>query len=169
MSNVVETDINAEAVSQTFIKLVSHVMKRSSAPMMELVEEFDLTFAHFKLLFVLSAQDEPQPIGRLAEITGQSLPSAGRAIDGLVRSGLATRTEDPSDRRVKRVELSPRGVEGVEAINRSRIENLSDLIGRLDEPELVALASALDPLVAAADETACAADLIPTPKEKEAS
>lgn len=165
MSNVVQSETNAEVVAKRFIDVVTFFMKRSSAPMMGLIEEFDLSFAQMKSMFVMAAQEEPLAIGRLAEITGQSLPSAGRAIDGLVRAGLVTRTEDPDDRRVKRVELTATGESEVEKIHRERLNKFQDALLQLDESDLAALASALEPLAAVVDAETCAAESPNTQKE----
>lgn len=158
MSNVVQSETNAEVVAKRFIDVVTFFMKRSSAPMMGLIEEFDLSFAQMKSMFVMAAQEEPLAIGRLAEITGQSLPSAGRAVDGLVRAGLVTRTEDPEDRRVKRVELTGQGEREVEKIHRERLNKFQDALLQLDRHDLAALASALEPLAAVVDAESYAAE-----------
>ena len=63
-----------------------------------------------------------------------------------MRQGLATRTEDPDDRRVKRVEITDLGSAGMAAINESRIATLSDFLGGLSDAELAALADAVAPL-----------------------
>lgn len=165
MSNVVQSETNAEEVARRFIDVVTFFMKRSSAPIMGLVEEFDLSFAQMKSIFVMAAQEEPLAIGRLAELTGQSLPSAGRAVDGLVRAGLVTRTEDPDDRRVKRVELTEQGERGVEKIHRERLNEFQAALLKLDQDDLAALASALEPLATVVDAESDAAPSPDTQKE----
>ena len=40
---------------------------------------------------------------------GVSVPSISRAVDGLVKAGLATRVEDPEDRRVRRIAITDQG------------------------------------------------------------
>lgn len=146
MSKVDFSEITSQEVAQRLTDTMTQLMKRSSGPMMEFVDQFDLSFAQLKMMFVLYGLPEPQAIGRVAELTGQSLPSAGRAVDGLVRSGLATRTEDPDDRRVKRVELSVEGERGVNAIYRERLANLNDALAQLEPEQLAALSVAIEPL-----------------------
>lgn len=146
MSKVDFSEITSQEVAQRLTDTMTQLMKRSSGPMMEFVDQFDLSFAQLKMMFVLYGLPEPQAIGRVAELTGQSLPSAGRAVDGLVRSGLATRTEDPDDRRVKRVELSIEGERGVNAIYRERLANLNDALAQLEPEQLAALSVAIEPL-----------------------
>jgi DNA-binding MarR family transcriptional regulator len=114
--------------------------------MVAFAEQYDLSFSQLKLMFALSNLDEAQPIGRLAEMTGSSLPSMGRAVDGLVRHGLVTRTEDPQDRRVKRIELTDLGASSMSAIYETRVNTLSEILDQLPSDQVDALASALEPL-----------------------
>lgn len=136
----------ARDVATEMFEVVQQVMRASQEPMVTLVERYDLTFTQLKLMFVLQMSPDPLPIGRLAEITGASLPAAGRAVDGIVRDELATRTEDPSDRRVKRIELTPLGASEMNAIYESRIETLQSFLSQLSEQELVELHAAIHPL-----------------------
>lgn len=143
--------VSADAVADEFIAVVGSVMKRSSQPMVGFVEEHDLSFTQLKVMFALSNADAPLPIGRIAEITGGSLPATGRAVDGLVRIGLTTRTEDPDDRRVKRVEMTQLGSDGMDEIQESRVAALRDLLAELDQDDLSALLKAIAPLRAQVD------------------
>ena len=51
----------------------------------------------------LGETTEAWQVSDLAEVFGVSVPSMSRAVDGLVKKRLATRVEDPDDRRVRRV------------------------------------------------------------------
>ncbi len=135
-----------KAVAADFVTVVTAVMKRSSAPMVEFVERYDLSFSQLKVMFVLATSEEPLAIGSIAGVTGGSLPATGRAVDGLVRLELATRTEDPSDRRVKRVEITPLGTSGMDQIFENRVATLAGILAGLTDEELGALADALVPL-----------------------
>jgi DNA-binding MarR family transcriptional regulator len=146
MSNVSPPNASSKAVAKDFIAVVTRVMKNSSAPMVAFAEQYDLSFSQLKLMFALSNLDEAQPIGRLAEMTGSSLPSMGRAVDGLVRHGLVTRTEDPLDRRVKRIEATELGASSMSAIYEQRVNTLSEILDQLSGDQVDALASALAPL-----------------------
>lgn len=146
MSNVSSPSSTSTAVAKDFIAVITHVMKSSSVPMVAFAEQYDLSFSQLKLMFALSNLDESQPIGRLAELTGSSLPSMGRAVDGLVRHELVTRTEDTVDRRVKRIELTELGAKSMSAIYESRVNALSEVLDQLSSDQVDALASALEPL-----------------------
>ncbi|MGA6205245.1 MarR family winged helix-turn-helix transcriptional regulator [Nocardia testacea] len=65
--------------------------------------ELDLTLSQARVLFTVVRHDEPQPIHTIAGELGLSMTAAGRNVDRLVRLGLLTRQESPTDRRVKLV------------------------------------------------------------------
>src|SRR5690606_37449378 len=65
--------------------------------------ELDLTLAQARVLFSVVRRSEPQPIHTIAGELGLSMTAAGRNVDRLVRLGLLTREESPTDRRVKLV------------------------------------------------------------------
>jgi DNA-binding MarR family transcriptional regulator len=146
MSNVSVPKATSKDVAKEFIAVVMRVMNNSSAPMVAFAEEHDLNFTQLKAMFALSNRGEPQSIGRLAEITGSSLPSMGRAVDGLFRHGLVTRTEDLLDRRVKRIELTELGASSMTEIYEQRVNALREILDQLPPEHLDALASALAPL-----------------------
>ena len=59
---------------------------------------------------------EPRQVSELAERFGVSVPSMSRAVDALVKKGLATRVEDPDDRRVRRVAITAKGKQLVDTL-----------------------------------------------------
>lgn len=146
MSNISSTSQTSKEVAKDFLAVVMRVMNNNSAPMVAFAELHDLNFTQLKTMFALSNRDEPQPIGRLAELTGSSLPSMGRAVDGLFRHGLVTRTEDPLDRRVKRIELTELGATSMNAIHEARVNTLSEMLDQIPPDQVDALAAALKPL-----------------------
>jgi DNA-binding MarR family transcriptional regulator len=146
MTNVSIRQTASEAAARDFIAVTSRVMKNSANPMVAFAEQYDLSFTQLKLMVAIGSFDEAQPIGRLAEVTGSTLPSTGRAVDGLVRHGLATRTEDPLDRRVKRIEATELGAESMAAIYEQRVTTLSQILDQLTSDQVAALAAALVPL-----------------------
>jgi DNA-binding MarR family transcriptional regulator len=141
---------NARAVASDMFAIVQSVMRGSQGEMVSLVEKYDLSFTQLKLMYVLQQTDEPQPIGGLADTTTTSLPAAGRAVDGLVRHELVTRTEDPDDRRVKRIELTPLGTKEMDTVQEARVRTLDQFLKQLSGDEIAALHKAIQPLRAAA-------------------
>ena len=83
----------------------------------------------------------------LAERLGVSLPSASRAVDGLVKKGLATRAEDPEDRRVRRIALSAKGSRLADTVIAARLRGLERFAAGLEPAERDGLESALELLL----------------------
>ena len=57
------------------------------------------------------AREQAPSLKPVAEGLGLSLPSASRAVDGLVKRSLVARTEDPDDRRQRLLALTDDGQE----------------------------------------------------------
>jgi DNA-binding MarR family transcriptional regulator len=69
----------------------------------------DLSLSQLRSLLVLAQRSTAVPIHELAATLGLSVASAGRNVDQLVRVGLVDRSEDESDRRIKRIRLTASG------------------------------------------------------------
>ena len=127
--------------------LMLHVLGSEGGSVMRAMDDTGLTFVQMKTLFTLAGDDadgEPSSVKSLAERLGVSLPSASRAVDGLVKRGLGTRAEDPDDRRVRRVALSAKGrrladtvmaarLRGLEPAERDGLESALELLLERDE------------------------------------
>ncbi|RBQ19081.1 MarR family transcriptional regulator [Spongiactinospora rosea] len=68
----------------------------------------------------------------LARHLGVSLATVTGIVDRLVRHGLACRHEDPDDRRVRRVELTPKGKALIEELQDAGLAGLRRLLDHLD-------------------------------------
>ena len=113
-----------------------------------MIDESGLTFAQMKVLVELEKGSEDEgTVTALSEELGISVPSASRAADGLVRKKLATRVEDPRDRRVRRLALSAKGRELADRIISARVAGLQDLTESLDPDQRQKLEAALDALL----------------------
>lgn len=103
-----------------------------------------LTFIQLKTLVTIGSDpDEETSVKHVAENLGVSLPSASRAVDGIVKKGLVTRVEDPDDRRVKRISLTDAGQELVDRIVASRLQGLERFVAELAPEEREKLDDAL--------------------------
>ena len=69
----------------------------------------------------------PLTVGELAERLGITQQGASKAVLDLERRGLVVRRADPSDRRIRRVELTPAALGAVHAARRSR-EDFADVV-----------------------------------------
>lgn len=86
----------------------------------------------------------PKRMTDIADHASVSMPSATGVIDRMVKAGLVQRFEDPRDRRVTMVELSPAGRVAMGQINRIHEQRLEDLLGHLNPKKQVELISSFE-------------------------
>jgi len=118
-------------------------MKGEQSELFELIAQLDLTMAQMRGLFVLDTSDHALALTELAPRMGLSVAAAGRAVDGLVRHGFVSRSEDPVDRRIKRLALTGDGRAALERINAARLAGLRRFAETLGDAERDALAAGL--------------------------
>jgi DNA-binding MarR family transcriptional regulator len=107
----------------------------------------DLPFAQLRTLRTV-AQLGTTSISRLGEALGVGQPAASYLVDRLVQAGLATRAEDPTDRRRTLVRLTAQGEEV--ACVFSYANHLQTVLAQLKEEDLLALRQGLQALAQAA-------------------
>jgi DNA-binding MarR family transcriptional regulator len=129
--------------------LLMHVMSYGGAgAVVRALDGTGLSFVQMKTLITVgSDSDEETSVKHVAESLDVSLPSASRAVDGIVKKGLATRVEDPDDRRLRRISLTEEGHALVDQIVSSRLEGLERFVAELEPAERKTLDSALDVLL----------------------
>jgi DNA-binding MarR family transcriptional regulator len=109
----------------------------------------DYTMSEVKTLFVLGTVGNAT--GRqLARAAGMGLSTMTGVVDRLLEHGLVTRGEDPDDRRVTRVALTPEGRAVIARLLQWNRDALARLLVRLDEDELRAVEAAFGHLLRAA-------------------
>ncbi len=81
----------------------------------------------------------PMTMGQVATSLGATLGGATGFADRLVRGGLAVRENDPSDRRVVRIRLTPGGLELAERVTLSLAQHMAQALSRLSAEERVSL------------------------------
>ena len=112
------------------------------------IDESGMTFAQMKVLMTLADAREDRPaLKQVAEDLGLSLPSVSRAVDSLVRGGLAVREEDPADRRQRLLSLTAEGQALTDRIMAARLEGLESFAASLTDTERDRLDAALELLV----------------------
>ena len=112
------------------------------------IDESGLSFIQMKVLMTLAGAREAVPsLKQIAEGLGLSLPSASRAVDGLVKRDLAARTEDPMDRRQRLLALTDAGHELADRIMAARLEGLGQFAASLNDEERERLDAALSLLL----------------------
>jgi DNA-binding MarR family transcriptional regulator len=140
-----------ETAGELSLKLGAFLLRcmgGASSDVFKVIDESGLTFSQMKVLVELEAADEDaRTVTALSEELGISPASASRASDGLVRKKLATRVEDPDDRRVRRLALTRRGRELADRIISARLAGLEDFTASLSGDERRKLEAALDTLL----------------------
>ena len=96
-----------EALGEFFQRVFSLAESSSMDRMIEL----DVSFTQARTMFLLAHTDGSLAINAIASQLGLSVAATGRTIDQLVKLGIVERQENPDDRRVKLVSLSPTGFE----------------------------------------------------------
>jgi DNA-binding MarR family transcriptional regulator len=124
-------------------RFFARCMKGEQSELFALIAELELTMAQMRGLFVLDTADHALALTELAPRMGLSVAAAGRAVDGLVRHGFVSRSEDPVDRRIKRLALTDAGSATLERINEARLVGLRRFAATLAEPARDALADGL--------------------------
>lgn len=146
-----------DATALVLESLLRQVFRAEQDPWMVAFAELDLTFNQVRMLMVLEHCDEAQPISNLATFLGLTLPSAGRNVERLVKLGLVDRTEDPSDRRVKRVGLTEQGAGLVALKVEGHRSTLRTFASALTDDERERLVSAVEPLLRPEEDQHCQA------------
>jgi DNA-binding MarR family transcriptional regulator len=122
-------------------------MGQQGGEVLRVIDESGLSFAQMKVLVELQAPEEAHTVTSIADHIGISAASASRAVDGMVRKRLATRVEDPNDRRVRRLALTAKGRQLADRIISARLASLEEFTGSLEASERQKLESALDALL----------------------
>ena len=114
-----EASPEAQATAARISALLRHLFLYDRGNLLRVIEESGLSMTQSKALLELGGLGEEtkaRQVGDLAETLGVSVPSMSRAVDGLVKKRLATRVEDPDDRRVRRVAITANGKKIVDTL-----------------------------------------------------
>ena len=118
------------------------------ADAMDQLLELDVSLSQARTVFVLAHVAEPVQIGEIARRLGLSQAAAGRTVDQLVQLGIVERRENPLDRRVKLVSLSPSGLEIADQHIEQKRKAIRAVTERLPVDDCERLTAALRPILA---------------------
>lgn len=113
--------------------------------------EDTVTLTQFRALVVLEGSRD-LTVHALAERLAVTSSTAARTVDRLLASDLATREENPTDRREVRVNLSRKGHALVDEVTARRRAELTKIVRRMPADQRADLVSALTAFAAAAGE-----------------
>ena len=93
------------------------------------------TFLRIGTLHYISESKQPtmQEISKFLSITP---PSATSLIDGLIESGMITRVADTRDRRMVRLEASPKGRKILEKTHKEMMVRMNQVLEKLDSKDI---------------------------------
>ncbi len=135
--------VSTAQLAEQLQRFFHRVMKGDQSELLALVAELDLTMPQIRAMFVLDTTDHALALTELAPQMGLSVAAAGRAVDGMVRNELVSRTEDPADRRIKRLALTEHGRAALGRLTEARLVALRRFAQTLGERERDGLAGAL--------------------------
>jgi DNA-binding MarR family transcriptional regulator len=130
--------------------LLRHLFLYDRGNQLRVLEDSGLTMTQCKALLELGGLGNcpsTWQVSDLAELFGASLPSMSRAVDGLVKKGLATRIEDPSDRRVRLVRITAEGKDLVDTLVTVRRNGIEAFASTLSAAQRRKLDTAVDSLM----------------------
>ena len=117
-------------------------MHRSGKEFRHFMEKSNLSFSQVNVLMRLF-HGVKCGVSRIGEEMGVSNAAASQAVDRLVQMGLIERTEDPSDRRSKRLTLTQDGKALIESGINDRSQWIKDLAVTLTKEQQQTIIEAL--------------------------
>jgi DNA-binding MarR family transcriptional regulator len=144
-----EVGPEAQETAARLTALFRHLFLYDRGNQLRVMEESGLSMTQCKALLELGGlgqTEETWQVGDLAELFRVSVPSMSRAVDALVKKRLATRVEDPDDRRVRRVQITAKGkvlVETLVAVRRSGFEAFAATLSAAQRRKLDAAVDSL--------------------------
>ena len=145
-----ESGPEAQETAARLTALLRHLFLYDRGNQLRVIEESGLSMTQCKALLELGGLGqtaEAWQVGDLAEVFGVSVPSMSRAVDALVKEGLATRVEDPEDRRVRQVRITAKGKDLVETLVAVRQTGIEAFASTLSAAQRRKLDAAVDSLM----------------------
>jgi DNA-binding MarR family transcriptional regulator len=112
----------------------------------------ELPVAQLRVCTLLQAG--PRPMSAISEELGISVSAITQIADRLERAGLVERVSGQDDRRMKKLQLTPHGVEIMRSRREQRVRRSADALAQLPPAAREAVLAALQALVEASRATA---------------
>ena len=144
----VEIDAESRDTAARICALMRHVFLYDRGNQLRVLQNTGLTTTQCKALLELGGLgDRPSTwqVSELAQVFEASLPAMSRAVDGLVKKELATRVEDPTDRRVRLVRITAAGNDLVDQLTTVKRNGLEAFAASLTATQRRKLDAAVDP------------------------
>jgi DNA-binding MarR family transcriptional regulator len=121
-------------------------VRRSIHDFVGYAKESGLSLSQLGALFYVRRRGS-SGVTNLGDNLGVSSSAASQMLERLVQQGLILRSEDPSDRRVKQIILTDKGLQILQESILARQGWLSDLAENLSDSEKEAISAALNTLI----------------------
>jgi len=129
---------------------LTHALRISRLGQNSFWADLPLTLPQLKALGVITSAGPAGRSGRgLAEILGVGPSAVTPLVDKLVDHGYVSRHEDPVDRRILRVRSTPAGQALLERLNTSQLDEIAQVVERIDPTQLPIVEQALGILTVA--------------------
>jgi len=158
-STAITPSTRADAVDEVIVGYEALMQRLADSHAPEFLE-IDITMPQAKLLYLLGAVGDLH-MSDLVTHLGVSLSTVSGLVDRVVDHGLATRRDDPADRRQVVVGLTPAGAAFIDRFRELNARQMRELLGVLDDEDLelvrkalVALGRAATQIVPPEDQTA---------------
>ena len=134
---------DAQAIAALMLKLTQglSVSGRDAAA--------QLPLAQLRVCGVLSANGGPRPMSTLGRDLGISLSALTQIADRLERAGLVQRLAEGTDRRVRCLQLTPRGEKIMRQRHAARVDRVLEVLVHLPPPHRQSVRTALESLLGA--------------------
>ncbi len=145
-----EASADAQDTAARLTALLHHVFLYDRGSQLRVIEESGLSLTQCKALLELGGLGqtaETWQVSDLAKRFGVSVPSMSRAVDALVKAKLATRVEDPDDRRVRQVRITAKGKDLVKTLVTVRLAGIESFAATLSATQRRKLDTAVDSLM----------------------
>ena len=139
-------DLAIDGLVAGFERLMQRLADNHTADFLDIA----VTMPQAKLLYLLGAAGDLH-MSELVVRLGVALSTVSGLVDRVVDAGLATRREDPADRRQVVVSLTPAGADFIDRFRELNARQMRELLGELDDTGLGHVQAALEALSVAAD------------------
>jgi len=125
-----------ERVMMAIVRVAERFKKNASA----LFKNWGLTFPQYNLLRVLAASENGQNtmknVNRIMLVSSANMTGIAKRLE---KSGFITRTSDPNDERSKRLQITPVGIEVLQAIAEHKERNVKQYLKKYSNEQKEAL------------------------------
>ena len=126
-------DDDIRIVTALFAEINSKLRKSSQENLLKIYK--NLTIAEANAIYAIGP-DEPKTMKQIAETLGVAVSTPTRTIDRLLEKGFVNRTVGEKDRRKLLIELTPKGKELLEHIDKENLEITRKMLNGLTDGEI---------------------------------